>query len=498
MFKKILIANRGEIAIRIMRTCREMGIKTVAVFSEADRCAMHVRFADEAYCVGPPPAIDSYLDSDAILGAARKSKAEAIHPGYGFLSENREFAQKCQLAGVVFIGPEPDVIEKMGNKTVARRTMIENKVPVIPGATEALEDFDQVQSLCLRTGLPVMIKAASGGGGKGMRIVSEEDDLHDAFQAVRREAYASFADSRIFVEKYFPLSRHIEVQILADQQGNVVHLFERECSIQRRYQKVIEECPSVFLDDELRENLTMAAVQAGRAVQYTGAGTVEFLVDEDRNFYFLEMNTRIQVEHSVTELVTGIDIVKEQILVASGNALSVGQEEIRRNGAAIECRLYAEDTENHYMPSPGLLKKIVFPDGPGIRVDSGVYEGWDVSLHYDPMIAKISAWGKTREEARRRMMRALDECIVYGVKTNLFLHKEILTDERFVRGQVSTRFLDDFSQKNEVGQDVCDLAIIGAAISILTTGASAESDSVDHDPGLWRMASKYQFWSTRF
>ncbi len=500
MFSKILIANRGEIAIRIMRTCKEMGIATVAVFSEADRRSLHVRYADEAYCVGPAPAIESYLDKEAILAVAQQSGAEAIHPGYGFLSENREFAYACRNAGVVFVGPEPDVIEQMGNKTAARKIMIEGEVPVIPGATDAVEDFQEAQGICEDIGFPVMVKAASGGGGKGMRIVTCMDDLQDSFQAVRREAYASFADSRIFVEKYFPVSRHIEVQIMADKQGNVIHLLERECSIQRRYQKVVEECPSVFVDDDLREQLTSAAIKAAKAVDYLGAGTVEFLVDEEKNFYFLEMNTRIQVEHSVTEFVTGTDLIKEQLLVAAGESLSLAQADITANGWSIECRLYAEDTENNYMPAPGLIKKITFPDGPGVRVDSGVYDGWDVSLHYDPMIAKISTWGRDREEARLRMLRALDECVVSGVKNNLELHKDILVDPRFITGKINTRFLEDgFADKPDEMQKEHHLAILGAVCGRLLKGPDFYDDTPEpDDPGLWRMASKYQFWSSRF
>ncbi|OKY75030.1 MAG: hypothetical protein BM485_10570 [Desulfobulbaceae bacterium DB1] len=501
MFTKILIANRGEIAVRIMRTCREMGIATVAVFSEADRKALHVRYADEAYCVGPPPAIESYLDSEAILAVCRKTKAQAVHPGYGFLSENRDFACKCRDAGLVFIGPEPDVIEQMGNKTVARRTMIAHGVPVIPGTTRELENVDEVFAVCREIGYPVMLKAAAGGGGKGMRIVRQPEELRDAFHAVRREAHGAFADTRILAEKYFPVSRHIEVQILADAYGNVVHLFERECSIQRRYQKVIEECPSVFVDDELRARLTAAAVRAVRAVGYTGAGTVEFLVDEGKNFYFLEMNTRIQVEHSVTELVTGTDVVREQLRAAAGLPLSIGQAEVVRRGAAVECRIYAEDPRNNYMPAPGRLQKVVLPEGPGVRVDSGVYEGWEVSLHYDPMIAKISVWGRTREEARLRMLRALGESVFCGVKTNLELHRHVLTDEHFIRGEMDTRFLDDyFVDKAEGSHQDHDLAIIGAICDSLASSGGRQMDGSSSLPesGMWRMAGKYQFWSTRF
>jgi acetyl-CoA carboxylase biotin carboxylase subunit len=498
MFSKILIANRGEIAIRIMRTCREMGIATVAVFSEADRKSQHVRYADEAYCIGPAPAIASYLDGDAILEAGRRSGAQAIHPGYGFLSENRNFAGKCRQAGLVFIGPPPEVIEQMGNKTVARKTMMESGVPVIPGATEALEDLEAVRRVCDEIGLPVMLKAAAGGGGKGMRIVTNENELQEAFSAVRRESYASFADSRILVERYFPVARHIEVQILADGHGNVIHLFERECSIQRRYQKVIEECPSVFVDDELRDKLTTAAVQAATVVGYTGAGTVEFLVDAAKNFYFLEMNTRIQVEHPVTELVTGIDLVREQLLAAAGERLSVAQSDVRRNGWAMECRIYAEDPGNDYMPAPGQIRKVVFPEGPGVRVDSGVYEGWEVSLYYDPLIAKISVWARSREEARCRMLRALDECIVFGVKTNLELHRAILTDETFISGRIDTRFLDRRLVPHPAPDNMADLAIIAAVCSTLSSSSAREEHIVTEETGLWRMASKYQFWATRF
>ena len=478
-----------------------MGIATVAVFSEADRRSLHVRYADEAYCIGPAPAIESYLDKEALLAVAQKSRAVAIHPGYGFLSENREFASACHRAGVVFVGPAPDVIEQMGNKTAARKIMIDHHIPVIPGSTDAVEDFAEAREICLEVGFPVMVKAASGGGGKGMRIVTCMEDLQESFQAVRREAYASFADSRIFVEKYFPVSRHVEVQVMADKQGNVIHLFERECSIQRRYQKVVEECPSAFVDDDLRKKLTSTAIQAAKAVNYSGAGTVEFLVDEEKNFYFLEMNTRIQVEHSVTELVTGTDLIKEQLRVAAGELLSYKQSEVVANGWAIECRLYAEDTENNYMPAPGLLKKITFPGGPGVRVDSGVYDGWEVSVYYDPMIAKISTWGRNREEARLRMLRALDECLVSGVKNNLQLHKDILADHRFIDGTLNTRFLESgFVEKKEPEPPTeHHLAILAAVSGRLLAGVEQRHDLPDQeDSGMWRMASKYQFWSSRF
>ena len=498
MFTKILIANRGEIAVRIMRTCREMGIATVAVFSEADRKAMHVRYADEAYCIGPAPAISSYLDMEAILAVARRAGVQAIHPGYGFLAENSRFAGLCRQAGLVFIGPDPEIIELTGNKCVARKTMMAKGVPVIPGTTEALEDFDAVLEVCAGIGLPVMLKAAAGGGGKGMRIVNFINDLRDAFQAVRREAHASFADARLLVERYFPAARHIEVQILADRHGNVMHLFERECSIQRRHQKVIEECPSVFVDDELRRRLTSTAVQAAAAVGFTGAGTVEFLVDKAKKIYFLEMNPRIQVEHPVTELVSGVDLVREQLLVAAGKRLSVSQSDVSCRGCAMECRIYAEDPGNHYLPAPGLLDRVVLPEGPWVRVDSGVYEGWEVSPHYDPLLAKISTWGSSREEARCRVLRALDECLFYGVRTNLGLHREILRDERFIRGEIDTCFLEHHISPVAGSNNLPDLVIIAALCSELSSSPEPEDIAAGEERGLWSMAGKYQFWATRF
>lgn len=501
MFKKILIANRGEIAVRVMRTCREMGIATVAVFSDVDRGSLHVRYADEAYCIGEGPAIRSYLDIGAIIEVARKAGVEAIHPGYGFLSENSDFAKICRQNNFVFVGPDPEVIEKMGNKVVARKTMVDRGIPVIPGSMDPLHDFDAVESVCREIGFPVMLKAASGGGGKGMRIVSRLKELDDAYMAVRREAYAAFADTRILVEKYFPVSRHIEVQVLGDNTGKIIHLFERECSIQRRFQKVLEECPAPSFDDGLRCRLTAAAVEAARAVSYTGAGTVEFLVDENNNFYFLEMNTRIQVEHSVTEYVTGFDLVEEQLKIADGESIAIDQSQIHRNGCAIECRIYAEDIENNYMPAPGTIENIVFPSGAGVRVDSGVYEGWTVSLHYDPMIAKISTWGRTREEARKRMLRSLDECLLTGVKTNIPLHKKILRHSSFKEGLISTAFLDtiDMVDKEKSARRY-DVAVIGAICSCRLEAERGRTRSADIDgaAGLWRMANKYQFWSTRF
>ncbi len=500
MFKKILIANRGEIAIRVIRACRELGIGTVAVFSEADRGSLHVRYADEAYPVGSASSAAGYLDIDAIMAAVRKSGAEAVHPGYGFLSENIDFARRCGQEGVVYIGPAPEVIEQMGNKTRAREIMINHDVSVIPGGTGPAFDYEAALAESLKIGFPVMLKATSGGGGKGMRIVGRESELRESFAAVRREALASFADPRIFVEKYFADPRHIEVQILADAHGHYFHLLERECSIQRRYQKVIEECPSSCVDSELRSKITAAAVKAAKSVGYTGAGTVEFLLDREKNFYFLEMNTRIQVEHSITELVTGIDMVKEQIFVAAGLPLSFSQEDIKVNGAALECRIYAEDPENDYLPAPGPLKKIIFPEGPGVRVDSGVYPGWQVSVHYDPMLGKIAVRGRDREEARCRMLRALDECLVYGIKSNIQLHRRILNHEKYIKGDISTNFIAELDDLIRPDMQNHDLAIIAAICGRLNTGSSHKESppSVGQGADLWRMSSKYQFWASRF
>lgn len=502
MFKKILIANRGEIAIRIIRTCREMGVKTVAVYSEADRDSLHVHFADEAYCVGPAASTESYLVIDKLLEVCRKSGAEAVHPGYGFLSENAGFAQRCTDEGLTFIGPGIEAIEKMGNKSLSRTTMIANNVPVIPGTEGPIPDDADIVSICREIGFPVMLKAAAGGGGKGMRVVNTEHEVEDALRAVKREAFAAFANSDILVERYFDESRHIEVQIIADTHGNCLHLFERECSLQRRYQKVIEECPSPVMDEELRSKMTAAAILAARSVNYAGAGTVEFLVDKERNFFFLEMNTRIQVEHSVTEMVTGVDMVKEQLLVAAGLPLSLRQDDLKLNGAAVECRIYAEDPENNFLPSPGHIEALILPKGPYVRVDSCVYSGGEVSMHYDPMIAKIVTWGKTRNEARLRMIRALDECVIYGIKSNILFHKFLLGNESFKSGAIHTKFIDGLGEfKPAVEKEKHHVAIMAAICSRMEDSGkgklSEEVREVDKRDS-WRMASKYQYWATRF
>jgi acetyl-CoA carboxylase biotin carboxylase subunit len=441
MIKRILIANRGEIAVRVMRACRELGIETVAVFSEADRTALHVKEADFAYPIGPPPARQSYLVIDNILAAARLSGADAVHPGYGFLAENPEFARRCAAANIVFIGPSPEAMEQMGDKVSARTLMQKAGVPVVPGSGGTLDTPEEVTAACNQIGFPVMLKAAAGGGGKGMRLVHKAEDLQSALRAVRSEAKSSFGDDRMYVEKYVTKPRHVEVQVMADSFGNTVHVFERECSIQRRHQKVIEESPSPAINDRIRNEMGRVAVQAAKAVNYVGAGTIEFLVDADRNFYFLEMNTRIQVEHPVTEMITGVDLVKTQIEVAAGKPLPFRQEDLTVRGHAIECRVYAEDPYNNFFPSPGKIAFLQPPGGIGVRDDSGVYSGFEVSVHYDPIISKLVAWGNTRDEAICRMRRALDEYSIHGLVTNLAFHRWVLQHPRFLSGDFDTNFL---------------------------------------------------------
>ncbi|MDH4071381.1 MAG: acetyl-CoA carboxylase biotin carboxylase subunit [Ignavibacteria bacterium] len=439
--KKILIANRGEIAVRIIRTCRELGIQTVAVFSEADRTMPHVLLADEAYLIGPPPSAESYLRSDILIEVAGKSKADAIHPGYGFLSEKAQFSRLVSDSGLIFIGPSPEAVTMMGDKTEARKLMMEAGVPVVPGTKDPISAPAEAAAFASEHGYPVLIKAAAGGGGKGMRVVAEEAELPSAFRAAKSEALASFGDGRIFVEKYLAEPRHVEFQILADAHGSVVHLGERECSIQRRHQKIIEESPSVIVDEAMRKRMGEAAVMAAQACGYVNAGTVEFLVDRDRKFYFLEMNTRLQVEHPVTELRTGIDLVAEQIRVARHEPLGYTQSDIRMNGHAIECRIYAEDPANSYMPSTGTILHLKPGQGPGVRDDRGVEAGNEISVYYDPMISKLVVWAGTREQALRRMIRALGEYEILGVATNIPLNLSILRHPDFVAGNFDTHFL---------------------------------------------------------
>jgi acetyl-CoA carboxylase biotin carboxylase subunit len=442
MFRKILVANRGEIAVRVMRTCREMGIGTVAVYSEVDRKSLHVRYADEAFCIGPAPSTESYLHIERILDAAKRSGAEAIHPGYGFLAENPEFARACADAGVVFIGPPVAAMELMGSKTSARHALLQAGLPVVPGTDRQLEGLEETRRAAEGIGYPVMLKASAGGGGKGLRLVHSAAELESAYNTARSEAQNAFGDPAVYLEKYLDRPRHIEIQILGDQHGRLIHLGERECSLQRRHQKLLEECPSAFVDEELRRRMGETAVRIGKLAGYWNAGTVEFLVDRDRNFYFLEVNARLQVEHPVTELVLGIDLVKAQIQIAAGERLAWQQEDVRMRGAAIECRIYAEDPTNNFFPSPGYITRLQVPAGPGVRRDSGVYEGWTVPLEYDPLLSKVSVWGTARAEAIARMRRALGEYEVFGIKTNIPFFRRVLVHPDFTAGRLDTGLID--------------------------------------------------------
>ncbi|MFQ5652247.1 MAG: acetyl-CoA carboxylase biotin carboxylase subunit [bacterium] len=443
MFDKILIANRGEIAVRVIRACHELSISAVAVYSDVDRLSLHVRLADEAYHIGAPPSKESYLLQERIIAAAKKSGAQAIHPGYGFLAENPEFAERVHQAGLVFIGPPAEAMRLMGDKTAARSRMLNAGVPVVPGTEAPLEDDKAALKVARKVGLPVMLKAAAGGGGKGMRVVKAESEIAAAFRAARSEAEAAFSDGRIYIEKYLQAPRHIEFQILADQHGNVIHLGERECSIQRRHQKVIEEAPSCVLDPDQRQKMGDAAVKAAVACGYQNAGTIEFMLDQERNFYFLEMNTRLQVEHPVTEMVTGLDLVKEQIRIATGERLRYAQEDIRFHGHAIECRIYAEDPANNFLPSTGTIHFMAPAAGPGVRDDNGYDAGSEVSIYYDPLISKLIAWGNDREEALARMSRALREYLIHGVETSIPFCERVMRHPGFVAGEFDTHFTED-------------------------------------------------------
>ncbi len=442
MFKKVLIANRGEIAIRIMRACRELDVSTVAVYSDADKNALFPKYADEAYHIGPSPSSQSYLNMDKIIEVAKESGAEGIHPGYGFLSENPVFAKKCKAAGIVFIGPSSEVIEKMGSKIAARKLMIEAGVPVVPGYDKAIEDVDEALEMADSIGYPVMIKASAGGGGIGMKVVYSKDDFKSSLVSIQSVAQSAFGDPTVFIEKYVEEPRHIEFQILADSHGNTVYVSDRECSIQRRHQKLMEEAPSPVLSPELRKKMGEAAVKAAKSIGYENAGTVEFLYSKG-DFYFLEVNTRLQVEHCITELVTGIDLAKQQLLIACGKELPFKQEDIKITGHAFECRINAEDPLNDFAPSPGKITRYRSPGGPGVRIDSGVYMGYTIPPFYDSMVAKLCTWGETREEAISRMKRALYEFVIIGVTTNIPFHKAVLSNEAFVRGDLTTHFIED-------------------------------------------------------
>lgn len=441
MFKKILIANRGEIALRIIRACREMNIETVAVFSEADRDALHVKAADQAVCIGPNASAKSYLNIPNIISAATLTGVDAIHPGYGFLSENARFAEICESSGITFIGPTPLAIETMGDKATARKTMIEAGVPVVPGSKEIITDIDAAAKIADEIGYPVLIKASAGGGGKGMRVAQNEKELVKSIQAAQAEAQAAFGNSEVYLEKYVEEPRHIEFQILADQFGNVVHLGERDCSMQRRHQKLLEESPSSALTPELRKEMGEAAIKAVKAANYSSVGTIEFLLDKHSQFFFIEMNTRIQVEHPVTELVTGVDLIKEQIRIAAGEPLSFKQEDIEIRGWAIECRINAENPEKNFLPSPGTIQYYHVPGGPGVRVDSAVYQGYTIPPYYDSMVGKVIVWGVDREEAIQRMKRALEEFVIEGIHTTIPFHLKVLDNAFFRRGEVYTNFI---------------------------------------------------------
>ena len=506
MFKRILIANRGEIAVRIIRACREMGVESVVVFSDVDRRALHVRKADYAYHIGPATASESYLNIEKILDVAKRSGSEAIHPGYGFLSENAKFARACKEAGVKFIGPTAESMEMMGSKTRARQNMKRAGVPFVPGSERGLE-YDAIERMAEQIGYPVMLKAAAGGGGKGMRMVASPEDLRSSYEAARSEAQRSFGDNEVYIEKFIVNPRHVEMQVFGDEHGNVVYLGERECSIQRRHQKVLEESPSPVVDADMRRRMGEVAVRVAKAANYQNAGTVEFLVDEQRNFYFLEMNTRLQVEHPVTEFVTGLDLVHLQLRVASGEKLPFTQNEIQLRGHAIECRIYAEDPDNHFFPSPGQITRLISPSGPGIRRDSGMYEGWTVPIEYDPLLAKLVGYGETRDDAINRLLRALYEYFVGGIKTNISLFRRILHDPDFRAGKLDTGFLDRLLAQPAVDTDDRRplIAAIGAGIfasmepqatSQPINGAVAASPNngagAQTEPSAWRRAGRIE------
>jgi acetyl-CoA carboxylase biotin carboxylase subunit len=503
MFKKILIANRGEIAVRVIRACHEMGIRAVAVFSEADRASLHVRLADEAYAIGPAPSRESYLRIDKLMDAARQAGCDALHPGYGFLAENPALPRACAAAGITFIGPSAEAMEKLGSKTAARQLAKRAGVPSVPGTLEPIAEIAEAKQIAEGIGYPVLLKAVAGGGGKGMRLVARASEIDGAWRDAGSEATNAFGDGRLYIEKYLEHPRHIEIQILADTHGNIVYLAERECSVQRRHQKVIEEAPSPVMDPELRRKMGKAAVNLAREAEYTNAGTVEFLVDAQRNFYFLEVNTRLQVEHPVTEMVSGLDLVQLQIRIAAGERLTFAWQELHPRGHAIECRIYAEDPENNFFPSPGKILARRTPSGPGVRMDEGVYPGFVVPMDYDPLLGKLIVWAGTREEAIARMRRALDEYYVSGIKTNVDLFRRILMDPAFVSAEFHTRWLDDWLQKEfkappehlAGGDDasVEDAALLGALAWHLAQSAAdsaQNSASAEAPSSRWKLQGR--------
>jgi len=490
MFKKILIANRGEIAVRVIRACREMGIATVAVYSEADRGGLHARLADEAYAIGPAPSRESYLVIGKIIDAAKRANADAIHPGYGFLAENAAFAQACEEAEITFIGPSPASIALMGSKIESRRAVAKYGVESVPGTLDPVKSDAEARSIAASVGYPIMIKASGGGGGKGLRLVRDELELESALRNTRSEALAAFGDDSIYIEKFVDRPRHVEIQVIADRYGNAIYCGERECTIQRRHQKVIEECPSPIMNPDLRRRMGEAALKVVKAANYYNAGTVEFLVDPERRFYFLEMNTRLQVEHPVTELVTGLDLVKLQIRLARGEKLPIVQDEVTMRGAAIECRIYAEDPENNFFPSPGKIILLRTPSGPGVRDDSGVYEGWTVPIEYDPLISKLATWGATREEAIARMHRALREYHLEGIKTNIDFFLEVLKRPDFLKGDFDTSFIDRWlasrGPRSKITQD--DRSFAALAVALFHDQRSQKpSGTTAHQTSAWKV-----------
>jgi len=488
---KILVANRGEIALRVMRSCREMGIKTVAVYSEADRNAPFVKYADEAVCIGPPPSNQSYLLGDKIIEVCKKLNVDGIHPGYGFLSENAEFAAAVKKAGLIFIGPSPEAMDMMGDKLSAKAAAKKYKIPMVPGSEGAIDSVEEGKKVALATGFPLLIKASAGGGGKGMRIVEKIEEFEEQMKLAVSEATSAFGDGSVFIERYVAGPRHIEIQILGDNHGNIVYLFERECSIQRRHQKVIEEAPSSVLTPEIRKAMGECAVNVGKACDYTGAGTVEFLLDENKNFYFLEMNTRLQVEHPVTEMITGIDLVKEQIKVARGEKLSFKQEDLKIHGHSVEVRVYAEDPVNNFLPDIGKLVTYQRPQGLGVRVDDGFEEGMDIPIYYDPMISKLISFGKDREEAINRMIRAIDDYKITGVETTLPFCKFVLKHEAFTSGNFDTHFIKHYFkpemlvQENEDEAEIA--ALFGAKLMGAKKAASAQTAENTENVSKWKM-----------
>lgn len=498
MFKKVLIANRGEIAVRVIRSCREMGIVPVVIYSNVDRRSLHVRLAEEAYEIGEARPADSYLHIEKILAVAKRCGAEAIHPGYGFLAENPKFVRRCEEEGIVFIGPPSGPMEVMGEKTSSRRKMLEAGIPIIPGTLDSIKDEDELKAKAEEVGFPLLLKASAGGGGKGLRLVTRKGDLVSAFQLARSEALSSFGDPAVYIEKYIEQPHHIEIQILVDHYGQVISLGERECSLQRRYQKVLEETPSPFLDERTRRAMSEAAVRAAASIGYRNAGTVEFIVDKEKNFYFLEMNARLQVEHPITEMVTGVDLVKCQLEIACGHPLAFGQEEIKARGHSLECRIMAEDPENDFMPSPGKIVFLHAPAGPGVRDDSGIYEGFDVPLEYDPLLSKLITWGKTRDEAIQRMRRALDEYQVYGIKTTIPFFKRILLDPRFQAGIYDTHFIAQL-EKEMIQENPEDqiAALVAASIKSYHEAMAEPKTSNQKNISPWKIQGRYENLASR-